>query len=71
MSGVGLERLASLKREITNLRCEKILAIRQYEAKISMAPHYRSRRDESNIAVYTRKINKLLDVRERYEQSYK
>jgi|VirMetMinimDraft_7_1064189.scaffolds.fasta_scaffold25557_3 hypothetical protein len=71
MSGVGLERIASLKREITNLRCEKILATRQYEAKLQMADHYRDRRAESRIAVYTRKINKLIEIRERYEQSHK
>ena len=40
---------------------------RQYESKAQMWPHYRNRRELSEMGVATRKINILEEIRTRYE----
>jgi hypothetical protein len=64
------QRIESIKTEITNLRCQKILLGRQYSSKVSQCPHYMNRRELSEMATITRKINKLKEINVRIAEAY-
>lgn len=63
----GARKTTIVSREITDLMCDRMQLLSDYDKLKEINNSYRDRRLEAKVASYTKKIKVLEDVRKRIE----